>query len=86
MGVGNAVGHGLGEFERIGAADQQMAGVQAQRDRRTRQHPVHFGACLDDGADVRMQYGEQAPIGDDGRQPIKVGQQRRPLTLVEDRS
>ena len=63
----DAVRHGLGQLQRIGAADQQVPGVQAQRDRRTLQHPVDVGAGLDHGADVRVQHRQQATLGGDGR-------------------
>ena len=43
--------------DRVRAADQQVAGVQAQRDPRAGQQPVHVRAGLDHGADVRVQAG-----------------------------
>ena len=57
----DAARHLAGQLQRVGAADQQVAGVQAQLDRRPGQHPVHLGAVLHHRADMRMQHRQQAP-------------------------
>ena len=46
-----------GELGRVGAADQQVTGVQAQRHRRALEDPLDLVAGLDHGADVRVQHG-----------------------------
>ena len=72
-----------GQLGRVGAADQQVAGVQAQRDGRAFQHALHFAAALDHGADVRVQDGADAAPGGQGGEPVEVGQQSLPAGLVE---
>jgi len=64
------------------SADEQVAGVQAQRDGRTLEHPADLVAALDHGPDVRVQHGIDAVRGGQAGEPVEVGEQRRPARLV----
>jgi hypothetical protein len=64
--VRDPLGRLAGELGRVGAADEQVPGVQAQRDRRAVEHPLHLGGVLDHRADVRVQHGADALLGGDG--------------------
>ena len=82
MGVRDPVRRLPGQFGRVGPADEQVAGVQAQRDGRTLEHPADLVAALDHGADVRVQHGVDAVRGGQAGEPVEVGEQRRPARLV----
>ena len=73
-----------GEVGRVGAADQQVAGVQAQRDRGPAEHPLHLVAVLDHGAHVGVQHGADAMLGCPVADPVQVAQQQVPAVVVED--
>ncbi len=86
MGVCNAVGHLAGQLQRIRPADQQVAGVEAEPNRRTVQHSLDLAAGLHHRADVRVQHGQHAAIGGGIGEPVQIAQQRRPLPVIERRS
>ena len=71
------------ELGRVGAADEQVTGVQAQRDRGTLQDSLHLGAVLDHRAHVWVEYRADAFVGGCAGHAIQVGQQRPPALLVE---
>ena len=75
-----------GDPDGVAAADEQVAGVEAERDAAAGQHAVGLLARLDHGADVRVQGREQAVLRRGVRDPVEVGQQRRPLGVVEHRA
>lgn len=64
-------------------ADEQMTGVQAQRDGRAVEYPLHLGARLDQCADVRVQNGSDSLASGEFGDPVQVGQQSQPATVVE---
>ena len=55
--VRDPVGRLAGQLRRVGAADQQVPGVEAQRDARAVEYPLHVVRVLDHGPDVRVQHG-----------------------------
>ncbi len=63
-----------------------MARVQAQPNRRAVQHPFDLLAGLHHRADVRVQHRQHAAVGRGVCEPVEVGQQCRPLRVVESRS
>ena len=73
-----------GELGGVGAADEQVPGVQAQRDGRPVEHPLHLGGVLDHRADVRVQNGAD-PLLESAMPLIRleVVQQRLPALVVE---
>ena len=75
-----------GDADGVAPADEQVAGVEAERDAAAGQHAVGLLARLDHGADVGVQGREQAVLGRGVRDPVEVGQQRRPLGVVEHRA
>jgi hypothetical protein len=72
-----------GQLGRVGAADQQVPGVQAERDLRAVQHPLHLVRVLHHGSDVRVQHGAHLVLGGQRGQPVQVGQQGVPAGLVQ---
>src|SRR6266568_4176585 len=83
VGVRDAVRGLPGQLGRVGAADQQVAGVQAERDGRALKHPLDLLAALHHGADVRVQHGTDAARGGQAGEPVEVGEQRLPARLVQ---
>jgi len=81
--VRDPAGDLAGQRGRVGAADQQVPGVEAERDRRTVQHPLHFRGVLHHRADVRVQDREHAVLGGQRAQPVQVAQQRGPAVLIQ---
>ena len=81
--VRDALGGLAGELGGVGAADEQVSGVQAQGDRRAVQHPLHLGGVLDHRADVRVQDGADSLLGRDLADAAEVVQQRLPALVVE---
>ena len=84
VGVGDAVGGGADQLHRIGTADEQVPGVQAQRDRRSVQHPGDLVLVFDHGAHMRVQHRADAALGGGVVQPVKIGaaassSRRRPI-------
>ncbi len=83
VGMGDAVA-GLGrQLDRVAAADQQVPGVQAQRDAAAFQHAPHLVGALHHGADVGVQGGDHAARRGGRREEVEVGQQGAPLAVVE---
>ena len=83
VGVGDSVGYLPGQFGGVGAADEQVTGVQAQGDRGALEHPLHLVAVLDHGSDVRMQHRAHIVLGGNGVDPVQIGQQGGPALLVK---
>ena len=75
-----------GHADGVTPADEQVAGVEAERDAAAGQHAVGLVTRLDHGADVGVQGREQAVLRGRVRDPVEVGQQRRPLGVVEHRA
>ena len=71
------VGGLAGELHGVGAADGQVAGVEAPGDVAVLEDPVDVARGLDDGLDVRVQDLTQAGVGADGvdlgEHPDEVG-------------
>ena len=67
VSVRNAVRGLPGQLGRVRPADQQVAGVQAQRDGRAVEYPLDLIAALDHSADVRVQDGADAARRRPGR-------------------
>ena len=61
MDVGDPLRGLAGQLGRVGAADQQVPGVQAQVDRGALKDPLDLGAVLDHGADVGVQHRPDPP-------------------------
>ena len=76
-------GCALATAHRVTAADEQVAGVEAQPDAAAGEHPVGLLARLDHGADVRVQRGGEAASGGSLLEPVEVAQQRLPAGVVE---
>src|SRR4029077_367180 len=83
VGVGDAVGGGADQLQRIGTTDEQVAGVQAQRDLRSVEHPGDLVLVFDHGADVGGQPRADAAVGGGVVQPVKVGEQCVPAVVVQ---
>ena len=81
--MGDAVGGLPGEVRRVGAADQQVTGVQAQRDGGAAEHPLHLVAVLDHGAHVGVQHRAHTTLGSTVADPVQVAQQQVPAVVVE---
>src|SRR4029079_16568389 len=54
-------------------------------DVRALQYPVHIAAGLDHGPDVRVQHSEHTTLGGCIGEPVEIGEQRGPLTVVQRR-
>jgi hypothetical protein len=83
--VGDALGRLAGQHGRVGAADEQMPGIQAQGDPGAVQDLLYLLAGLDHGADVGMQYRPDAAARGQLGQPVEVGEQHHPAVVVEQR-
>jgi hypothetical protein len=81
--VRDPVGRLPGQLGRIGTADEQVPGVQAERDGRARQHPPHVVTGLDHRADVRVQDGLDPAPGGQATKPVQVREQGPPTHLVQ---
>ena len=68
---------------RIGTADEQVPGVQAERDGRARQYPPHVVTGLDHRADVRVQDRADPALGGQPIKPVQVRKQDPPTRLVQ---
>ena len=83
------MGHPLrvrrGQRDRVGAAELQVARIDAQPDVRAGEYPVDFLAPLDHGSDVWMQRSGDPASTRTGVDPVEVCQQRRPTRLVQHR-
>ncbi len=74
------------EGHRVGAADEQVPGVQAQADPAAGKHVLDIAAGLDHGANVRVHgRGDPEPACDQGK-PVEVGQQHLPAVIVDHRT
>jgi hypothetical protein len=69
------------EVDRVGAADQQVPGVDAEQHVGVVDEPLHLGVGLDVGADVRVQHGPHAERGGAFRDVRGVVDERRPFLV-----
>ncbi len=78
--MGDAVGHLQGQRKRVCAADQQMAGVQAQLDARdpssTRSTSPRVSTMV---PDMRVQHGEHPALGGGVGEPVEIGSAAWPI-------
>jgi hypothetical protein len=81
--VGDPLGSLAGQLGRVGAADEQMAGVQAEVDRGADEDPLDLGAVLDHGADVGVQHRPHPPARGQRGQAVQVAQQDPPAVVVQ---
>ncbi len=84
--VCDPVGNLTGEVGRIGASDQDVPGVQAQRDRRALEHTLYVGTGLHQRSDVRVQHRSDAVLACPGRHAVEIAQQPLPALVVEVRT
>ena len=82
----DALGGFADERRRIGAADQQVTGVQAQRDRRAVKDAAHVVVRLHDGADMRVKAGLHPAVGRTLHEPVEGVEQALPCDLVKHRA
>ena len=68
--MGDSVRYLPGKFGGIGAAHEQVTGVQAQADRRALAHPVNVVAVLDHRSHMRMQHRADIMLGGNGIDPV----------------
>ena len=83
MHVFDAGGVGIDELGRVRAADEQVPGVEAERDLRSLKYPFHFFPVFDHRAHVRMERDADAAGVRRGGDPVEVGQQGLPAGVVE---
>ena len=74
---------GPGQLSRVGAGDEKVAGVQAERDRAAVQDPADLVGLFHHGPDVRVQRRLEPALGGPGSGPVQVGQQQRPAGRVK---
>ena len=86
MHVGDALGSLTRQVDRIGAADQQVAGVQAQGDGRAVEHSQDLVALLDHRSDVRVDNCPDSALGRGVGEAIEIVQQGFPTLLVQFRA
>ena len=81
--MGDPIGVGDSDRDRVSSPDEQVAGVEAEPDPRPGEHPLRLVAALDHRADVGVQRRGQAAGGHRVVEPVEVGQQGGPARLVE---
>jgi 4-amino-4-deoxy-L-arabinose transferase-like glycosyltransferase len=67
----------------VGTTDEQVAGVETQRDPGPVEHLLHLMPLLDHRAHMGMQNSSDAPLCGEVRDPIQVGQQGVPSIAVQ---
>ena len=74
------------EGHRVGAADQEVAGVEGEPDRAPVEDAIDFVRPLDHRADVGVKRGLDALLTGDVADPVQVGEEQLPLRLIEGRA